>query len=322
MAGGSNKSSAKNKQTDKNNELTSHAEEGGSQLQATGQNSQEATVSQKLDILLNVVKDMGAQLEDHGERLCKQEEKVSIQNISALPSGHSSPKAANSVNEPLPSKPDRMPSFEALKTDSRIQAEVARRLHEYQNASRVDGSGKPLATLKSGRYRAGVAKIKTQVNWPQDFCSVPVGSKQSTYDELSNDQWVQGFLLCMLEEKDQKLRESMLQYYSWLMQDAIELNIMTARRAHAAVLQEIEKGKISWDRLDLIEKVKCRYTQRIVECQKQTGGMSNQACRHFNKVFCRIDNDHVVNGILYMHCCTFCLKGTGRKYNHPASKCL
>ena len=66
---------------------------------------------------------------------------------------------------------------------------------------RIDGIGKSLTTLKSGRYRAGTTKIRTQVNWPDDFCSVPVGSKQPTYDELSNDQWVQGFLFCILEEK-------------------------------------------------------------------------------------------------------------------------
>ena len=96
-------------------------------------------------LLLNAVKDMGAQLEDHGERLRKQEERVTIHNISALPSDRSSPKTtATSVTEPPQSKPEKMPSFESLKTDSRIQAEVARRLHEYQNASRTDGIGKPL----------------------------------------------------------------------------------------------------------------------------------------------------------------------------------
>ena len=238
MVGGSNKSSAKNKPADKNNELTPNATEGVSQ------ENQEATVSQKLDILLNAVKDMGAQLEDHSERLCKQEERVSIQNILALPLAHSSPKAtARSVNESPQSKPDRMPSFEALKTDSHIQAEVAKHLHEYQNASSTDGIGKPLATLKSGRYQAGVTKIRTQVNWPQDFCSVPIGSKQPPSDELSNHQWVQGFLFCKLEEKDQNIRESMLQYYTLLIQDAIELNIMTARRAHAALLKRLKKAK-------------------------------------------------------------------------------
>ena len=162
MAGGNNKNgSAKNKQTDKNNELTPNASEWGLQLQTTGQETQEATVSQNLNILLNAVKDMGAQLEDHGERLHKQEERVSIHNILALPSAHSSPKAtATFMAEPLQSKPEKMPSFEALKTDSHIQA-VARHLHEYQNASRTDGLGKPLATLKSGRYRAGITKIRT-----------------------------------------------------------------------------------------------------------------------------------------------------------------
>ena len=62
--------------------------------------------------------------------------------------------------------------------------------------------------------------------------------------------------------------------------------------------------------------------QRIAENQNQMGGMSNQACSNFNRGFCRIENDHVVNGILYMHCCAYCLKETGKKCNHPATKCL
>ena len=50
---------------------------------------------------------------------------MSIHNISALPSAHSSPKAtATSVTEPPRIKPEKMPLFEALKTDSHIQAEV------------------------------------------------------------------------------------------------------------------------------------------------------------------------------------------------------
>ena len=100
----------KDKQTDKNNKLTPKAPEGGSQLQTTGLEVQEVTVSQKLDILLvSGVKDRGTHLEDHGECLCKQEEIVSIHNISALPSAHSSPKAlATSVAEPPQCKPDKI----------------------------------------------------------------------------------------------------------------------------------------------------------------------------------------------------------------------
>ena len=57
---------------------------------------------------------------------------------------------------------------------------------------------------------------------------------------------------------------------------------------------------------------KCRCTQRIVESKKiQTESMNNQACGHFNAVkdqfnksFCMVENDHVANGILHVHCCS------------------
>ena len=52
------------------------------------------------------------------------------------------------------------------------------------------------------------------------------------------------------------------------MQDAVELNFSTVKRAHAAVLQEIARGKENWDQLDLIEKTKDTYTQRLIQSQK------------------------------------------------------
>ena len=72
------------------------------------------------------------------------------------------------------------------------------------------------------------------------MCTVQPGSKQPTYDDLTQEQWVQGILLCILEEPEIAKRDKMLQYYALLMQDAVELNFPTIKRAHAAVLQEIE----------------------------------------------------------------------------------
>ena len=127
----------------------------------------------------------------------------------------------------------------------------------------------------------------------------------------------------VLEEKDNSIRDNMLQYYALLMQDAIELNIQTAKRAHAAVLQEIERGRADWQQLEVLEKIKNRYTHRLVQNQKVSGTTGNtQACVHFNKGFCRLDNDHVSGGILYQHCCSYCLKETGKKFDHPLMKCL
>ena len=50
----------------------------------------------------------------------------------------------------------------------------------------------------------------------------------------------------------------MLHYMTYLMQNAIELSMNTARKAHAVVLQDMETGKINWEQLDLVEKVKNR----------------------------------------------------------------
>ena len=38
------------------------------------------------------------------------------------------------------------------------------------------------------------------------------------------------------------------------MQDTIELAMNTTRKAHAVVLQDMEKGSINWEQLDLRKK--------------------------------------------------------------------
>ena len=118
---------------------------------------------------------------------------MSITDLSAVPPAHSSPKAMHSNAE-------KIPSLDEVKTDMWVQAEVEKRMQQYQNASRTDYSGRPTSTLKLGRYRAGVTKIKVPINWPQHLCTVPLGSKQPLYDDMSNEQWVQGIPLCILEE--------------------------------------------------------------------------------------------------------------------------
>ena len=281
----------------------------------------DTSIANKLDRLLEVVKGMDGKLKEQEVRLQKQEERVSLNEISALPSAQSSPKVArNSAAK----DPARLPSFEELKSDSKGQAEVDKRLREYQNISRGDNQGKPNTALKSGRFRSGVSKVKVPISWPQDYCSVLVGQKQPTYDELSLEQWFQGLLYCILEQDSNTIRENMLYYLTLLMQDAVELSSSTARRAHAAVLQEVEKGRVDWSRLDLIEKIKNRYTQRMVQQSKPSmvSGIQTQVCSHYNKGYCRYEGEHTVGNVLYQHYCSFCMRETHKKFDHPSVKCL
>ena len=90
---------------------------------------------------------MGNQIKEQEVRLQKQEERNSIGDISAVPSAQSSPRS------------QKLPSIQTLKEDARVQAEVERRLQEYQDISRTEFTGR-LTSRKSGHYRVGVTKVK------------------------------------------------------------------------------------------------------------------------------------------------------------------
>ena len=254
------------------------------------------------------MKGLDSKIQEQDVRLQKQEERVCTAVRAQLSKGNKGPW------------PRETAIISRVKGNLKIQAEVDKCLQAYHNVSRTDFTGKSNTAIKSGCFRAGIAKIKQSISWPQ----VNVGNKQPAYDEMSLEQWVQGMLFCVLEQTDSKNKDTMLMYFALLMQDAIELSANTARRAHAAVLQEMERGKLSWAEPDLVEKVKIRNTQRIFHGQKTALSpmVQTQCYTHFNKGHCKYDNEHVANGILYQHYCSFCMKETQKKYDHPLCKCL
>ena len=250
------------------------------------------------------------------ERLHKQEEK----SMSPVPSAHSSAVGEEDKGS--------LPSFQELKGDSRIQAEIRKRLHDYDYTSRLEHRGRLTDALKSGRFRTGSHKVRHIISWPQDFCTILAGGKQPTYDELSPMQWSQGIVATALEEKDPIIRENMLKYFISIAQDAIEVSFPTARRAHGILLQEIEKGVCTWKDFDLVEKIRSRNTQRFaspVGNVKQNPEVvdKNFICKLYNKGTCRSEKtEHTEKGINYQHFCSHCFSACGKKFEHPRTQCL
>ena len=181
----------------------------------------------KVDKLLEVMAGMD-------ERVKEQEARTAIRDVSPIPSVHCSVHDSN----------HHLPSFEELRSHEKVQAEVQRHFHQYDNVSRLESRGKVHEILKSGRYRQGVHRVRKIVHWPQDYCSVPYGSKQPTYDDPSVLQWSQGFIQCVLDESNEKIKETMLRHFVSSMQDSIELSFATAKCAHGLILQEMEKGSL------------------------------------------------------------------------------
>ena len=295
------------------NDLTNHK---------PAKKAKKPTTSDVLDKLNTVIEKFG-----DFERRLEQQEKKDSSTFSELsrPSAQSSPKPRSSHHSTLDRsgrqgrKP--LPSVDFLKSDSDIQAEVDRRLRHFEDFNRDDTAGTS-SKLKSGRYRLGDQRVKHLVHWPHEFCSVGDNFKMPTYEELNILQWVQGFSRCILEERDHQTKQHMLQYQCSLMQDALELNWPTAKRAHAAVLTEIERGCISWADQIGVDRIRQRFTQRIVKTNPATASEDQvKICKRFNEEACNQPKDHTEGRTLYKHACFTCYRAVKRHYPHPEAKC-
>ena len=258
------------------------------------------------------------------KRLDKQEKRYGG-NLSMFsqPSDHSSPKHTTlrrSTAHSSSHSPDALPSLNYLKGDSEIQAEVDRQLRQYDDWNREDIKGGS-TKIKSGRYRLGDQRVRHHVNWPHEFCSVRDNLKMPTYEDISVFQWVQGFARCVLEETDPKVRAFMLSYQGNLMQDALELNWSTAKRAHAAVLMEIERGQVNWQDQVGIDRIRQRFTQRAIKSQGSGPAEElTRICKRYNEESCTQGKDHTAGRITYRHACFACYRAVKRHYPHPESK--
>ena len=114
-------------------------------------------------------------------------------------------------------------------------------MQQSDEQQRQDIQGKK---LKSGLHRQQETQVLVNVNWPHELCFTQDRSCPA-YDDLSQIQFTQGFIGCVLEESDVNVKQNMLEYFQHLIQDAQETNWFTAKSAHKVLLFEMERGKIS-----------------------------------------------------------------------------
>ena len=263
---------------------------------------------------------------DLERRLDEQENKSSTSlSLLSQPLAHSSPGRVSPPHSHHTSQASHrarsLPSLEHLKRDNRVQAEVEKRLRHYEDLARDEDTGTS-NKLKSGRYRMGDQQVKKHVYWPHEFFAVGDNLKMPAYDDINVFQWVQGVSRCILEESDPQIRTYMLQYQGHLMQDALELNWATAKRAHAAVLTEIERGHASWGDLSQIDRIRQRFTQRALKNPSSNNSEDQvRICKHFNEGNCNHSKDHIEGCITYKHACYACHRAVKCHYPHPEEKC-
>ena len=95
------------------------------------------------------------------------------------------------------------------------------------------------------------------------------------------------------------------------------------------LLQDIERGKSSWRDPDQTEKIRIRNTARIIQ-PKSTNSQQKQSkssqkeiiCGDYTKNTYKFTADHVVEGKIHRHACSYCLQEVGKLCFNRVQDCL
>ena len=217
------------------------------------------------------------------------------------------------------------PSLEVLKSPQ-LQKKVDKRIRQLEHSSQCSGRDSA-CKHKSKRGGNVEVSVKTKVSWPHEPILGGANRQRVNYDQLSLTQWVHGFCQNILDEPSVKRRDAMVAYMGELMEDATGFSWQGAKAAHAVLLCEMERGKITWEDQGRIDRIRRAYAQKHVGSSKSSWQKLGEHtrkpwfCKHFQTGMCASLKDHETNGKLHRHICAFCLS-MGKQLQHAEKDCI
>jgi len=145
------------------------------------------------------------------------------------------------------------------------------------------------------------AKIATRVVrrqfWPQSELSLGFVSKNITYDELTIEEFVAGYsAILLLPQTTSHERKHRTEHLGALMYLASIYEWSAVRSFHAAVLLEIERGRLNWvDSFLHLENRMLAGSHKKMKDQKRPTPSTSTAvlfCREYQKGSCSHSKDH------------------------------
>ena len=248
-------------------------------------------------------------------------------------------RQATNVHVPNAEHPG-VPSIQALRTTAVDQALVQQRLQELNQQALPQHPGNHILhnsvqqTVPQITSKAKGKKEKVDVVWPQDCAFVGHLRARVTYEQLTQAQFVLGFLRSVQEEQDPYLRSNMVEYLTKLYQNACDHSWQVAKGAHLVVMTKMEEGLVTWGDLKKVNKVRKTYVKASntlnsgdshnnnnTNTKKVPKKPSSVPCREYNEGRCSRTVDHDIGLITHKHVCAFCMYTLSRLYSHPESQC-
>ena len=179
------------------------------------------------------------------------------------------------------------------------------------------GRKKATQPSTSGKLRTVEHRISESIDWPH-FYIYRSDSKPVTYDTLSMAEFVHGYLELMGTQPEH-IRSAMNTHLKELMADASTYEWAIVRHYHSVVLSKMETGRLKWSQRGDIQDLRRQHVWSAPVSTKTTQSANGytKTCRDFQVGKCTHTTTH--NG--YAHACYYCLKKTGRQYQHPEHEC-
>ena len=293
----------------------------------------DAQQTDPMSIILQKLESMEKYQVELQQKVLRLEENQRVsETLFASPRSQSSPKApakefaADGV----------VPSLQFLRSTTELQKEVASRLKDLEAANVYTGNiaSHVKNVSKSGRFRNNEAHSVKYVPWPHEFIYVGAARKHVAYDQLTVPQFTLGFLKILHRETSTEVKDAMLNYLMNLLQDVIDMPWEVSRGIHAVVLQEMEKGAISWTDHSEIERIRRLYAHGQIVGQNPAFTNNTKAtesshmdkkkivCSYFNSGKCSRSGDHNTETVIYRHICSYCYTDIKRAFHHAESDCL
>ena len=219
-----------------------------------------------------------------------------------------------------------VPSPRELRRDYEVGRELNRRLPELEAENDFAATARQPFQRTRGK-RSGAARtvqdtVKRDIDWPHFHIYTAPGADPMTFERLSVQEFVFGYML-MVDQRDSKLdRAVMWNVLKGIVEDATEYPWHNVKNFYWILASHVENERMEWTDDAEIHKLRAKHAQKYEAPNTQQPVQSTQAeklryCGPYQKGTCQEKADHAGQ----KHMCAFCYRAKGAAYPHPELEC-
>ena len=213
-----------------------------------------------------------------------------------------------------------------LRLNYEVGRELHRRLEELEAEDDFAGTSRQPSQRTRGK-RYGAARtvqdtVRRDIDWPHFHIYTVPGAEPMTFERLSVQEFVFGYML-MVDQRDSKLvRAVMWNVLREFVEDATEYPWHNVKNLYWILASHVENERMEWSDDVEIHKLRVKHAQKHdASTTKQpvqpTQPEKLRYCGLYQKGTCQEKGDHAGQN----HMCAFCYRAKGTAYPHPELEC-